>query len=70
MPLNELQIKIVETLASNNMNVHKTARDMPYSDQGLRYQMRKIHAETGLNPLMFYDLKELLEMRGDDNRSE
>ena len=58
--MTEVQIKIIKSLARNDMNVTAAAEELHYHRNSLIYQLDKIYAETGLNPRKFYDLWKLL----------
>lgn len=55
-------MEVVKALADNDMVVIAAARATFYSNSSYRYQMERIYACTGLNPLKFYDLQKLLLM--------
>lgn len=57
------QMQMLRALADNDMNVCKTARELHRDPKGLRYHLIKIRKCTGLNPMGFYDLHELLNAR-------
>ncbi len=54
--------KIVIALADNNMNVSKVSRVVFMHRNSLAYHIGKIKRTTGLDPLNFYDLVELVRM--------
>lgn len=58
--MTELQIRIIKSLARNDMNVLAAANELHYHRNSLIYQIDKIHAKTGLNPRKFVDLWKLL----------
>lgn len=60
--LSELHKDIILSLAKNDMNISRVARDMKYHRNSILYHMDKIKRETELNPYKFYDLIELLKM--------
>ena len=49
--------------AENDMNMSETARVLHVARQTVLYHLQKVYKKTGLNPLVFYDLVELLDMR-------
>lgn len=55
--------KVVMEFAENDMNTSETARVLHMSRQSVMYHLKKVEDSTGLNPLVFYDLVELLDMR-------
>lgn len=55
------QAEVIKKLAENNMNAAATARAMFMHRNSVDYNIRMIHRNTGLNPLDFYDLCELLD---------
>lgn len=50
------------SLATNDMNVHKTGKEYGIEYGVFRYRLKQIHKNTGLNPCCFYDLIKLVEM--------
>lgn len=54
------QAEIITTLAKNNINAAATAREMFMHRNTIDYHIRMIYRNTGLNPLNFYDLQELI----------
>lgn len=60
--LSELDKNIILSLAENDMNISKVAKEMKYHRNSILYHMDKIKRETGLSPYKFYDLIELLKM--------
>lgn len=69
LTLTPLQMEIVRTLADNSMNLSATARELYHSRTGLQHHLKRIHERTGLDPMNFYDLHELLyaeEAKPDD----
>lgn len=54
------QAEIIQKLAKNNINAAATAREMFMHRNTIDYHIRMIFRNTGLNPLNFYDLCELL----------
>ncbi len=57
--------EIIKALAECNMSVGKAAKELHYNRQTVYYRIEKIKKVTGLNPLVFYDLVELLGMDGE-----
>ena len=58
--LTQAEMLMIRTLADNNMNISAAARQLFRDDSGLAYRYKQIRKRTGLNPLNFYDLHELL----------
>lgn len=58
--MTEKQAKVIIALADNNMNVQATADSLFYHRNTISYRLVGIYAQTGKNPLNFYDLCELL----------
>lgn len=56
------QAQIIVKLASNDINVAATAREMYMHRNNIDYHVRMIQRNTGKNPLKFYELLELLPM--------
>lgn len=54
------QAEVIKILAKNNINAAATAREMFMHRNTIDYHIRMIFRNTGLNPLNFYDLCELL----------
>lgn len=54
------QAETIVNLAKNNMNARATARSMFVHYQTVIYNIKMIRRNTGLNPLNFSDLNELL----------
>lgn len=54
------QAEIVVELANCNMNISKTSKAMFMHRNNITYHIRQIRRNTGLNPLNFYELSELL----------
>ena len=62
LPLNELDYHVILTLAKNNMRATETAYDLDVHRGTVLYRIEKIKHLTGLDPRVFYDLCELVEM--------
>ena len=60
--LTQLQCAIVREFANNNMRKNKTAKAVFVSDGAVTYNMKKIRKKTGLDPMRFYELIELLKI--------
>ena len=58
--LQEIEQQILQTLADNNINKAKTAKELFMHRNTLEYRMNKIREKTGLAPCIFWDLVELL----------
>lgn len=54
------QAEVVVQLAKCNMNITKTSQAMFMHRNNITYHIRQIRRDTGLNPLNFYQLCELL----------
>lgn len=52
--------EVVKGLAEHNFNVAAVARELLVHRNTIDYHIRMIRHETGLNPLNYYDLGELL----------
>lgn len=59
--LTALQRAIIVEFANNNMRINKTAEAVFVSDGAVIYNMKKIRKKTGLDPMRFYELVELLK---------
>lgn len=55
-----LQAEVIVALAKNNMNTTATAKDLCFHRNSIYHHIGMIRRNTGLNPLNFYDLCELL----------
>lgn len=60
--LTDLDIQTILVFAKNNMNVSKTAQELFFHCNTIRYHLEKVERVTGLNPFKFYDLVELVFM--------
>lgn len=58
--LTQTQAEILVTLAHYNLNVAATARKLFMHRNTVDYHVRMILRNTGKNPLVFYDLVDLL----------
>lgn len=72
MGLGDLTLKnkeVIQGYAENDMNLSKTAVDMHHRKNTVAYHLEQIKKKTGLNPKVFYDLVELLDLLhgGNDN---
>jgi sugar diacid utilization regulator len=54
------QAEVITNLAKNNMNTTATAKDMFMHRNSVYHHIWMIQRDTGMNPLNFYDLVELL----------
>lgn len=52
--------EVILALANFNMDVAKTSRAIYAHYNTIRYHVRRIKEETGLNPMNFYDLHKLV----------
>ena len=55
-----LQAEVIMALAKNNMNTTATAKDLCFHRNSIYHHIGMIRRNTGLNPLNFYDLCDLL----------
>ena len=62
-----IEKEIVLAYAKNNMNACKTAREVHYHHNNVKYHLSKIHDKYGLDPRVFYDLVKLVEIAGGAN---
>ena len=60
--MNRINKELILAFAQNNMNVSKTSRQVFMHRNTVTYRFEKIKEETGLDPLTFYDLVELVGM--------
>lgn len=61
-PLDEVDAAIIMGLAENNMRATETAYDLHVHRNTVVYRVQKIKELTGLDPLNFYDLHQLVHM--------
>ena len=73
-PLNEMDFRVILTLAKYSMRATKTAYELGKHRNGILYRVEKIKRITGLDPMVFYDLCKLVEMAkkeiGDDGHEK
>ena len=60
--LDDRDFKIILALAKNNMRATETSYDLNVHRGTVVYRIGKIKALTGLDPMSFYGLCELVEM--------
>ncbi|MEA5042218.1 MAG: helix-turn-helix domain-containing protein [Oscillibacter ruminantium] len=58
--LSSIDAQTILMFADCNMCVSKTADNLFYHRNTIIARLQRIHAKTGLNPLSFYDLVELV----------
>ena len=56
--------EIIKALADNRLRVVPAADEIYLSHNSMRYRVRMIHQKTGLNPLDFWDMRELMKQYG------
>ena len=61
-PLDDMDYRLIEILAENNMRATEASYELNVHRGTVLYRIGKIKALTGLDPMVFYDLIELLEM--------
>lgn len=59
--LNSKEREIIMALAKNDLKVEAVAKEVYRSRSGVLYIVDKIKKKTGLNPLCFYELVELVK---------
>ena len=73
-PLNEMDFRVILTLAKYSMRATETAYELGKHRNGILYRVEKIKRITGLDPMVFYDLCKLVEMAkkeiGDDSHEK
>lgn len=73
-PLNEMDFRVILTLAKYSMRATETAYELGKHRNGILYRVEKIKRITGLDPMVFYDLCKLVEMAkkeiGDDGHEK
>lgn len=60
--LDESDISIINSMAENNMNISKVARQLNYSRNTIVYKLDKIDEKTGFDPTNFFDLRSLVDI--------
>lgn len=60
MGLTEHQADIIITLAESKMNLTEVGRKLTYHRNSLSRHIKKIHEQTGKDPMDFYDMCDLL----------
>ena len=60
--LDESDISIINSMAENNMNISKVARQLNYSRNTIVYKLDKIDEKTGFTPTNFFDLQSLVDI--------
>lgn len=66
--LDERDFCIILTLAKNNMRATETSYDLDVHRGTVLYRIEKIKKLTGLDPMNFYDLHELVKMANEKLR--
>ena len=62
--LNKDDFEVVVEFAKNNMNVSETSRYLFMHRNTVVYRLERIKNDTGLNPLNFFELVQLLQLSG------
>ena len=62
--ISEIDIEIIKKMATNNMNVSKTAIELNDNPNTIVYHLERIERITGYNPSSFYGLVELIKRYG------
>lgn len=60
--LSPVEKELVQALADCDMNVSNTAAELHVNRGTVQSRIERLYTRTGLNPLNFYDLNELLYM--------
>ena len=58
--LTDVDVQVVLTFADNNMNATETGKKLFMYRTTVKYHLERVERKTGLNPLKFYDLVELV----------
>lgn len=58
--LTDIDVQVILGFADNNMNVSETSRSLFMHRNTVVYHLDKVKRKTGLDPLNFYDLMELV----------
>lgn len=59
--LDEIDRQIIRTMADCNMRVSAVARRLDFHRNSIVYHIERIKGETGLDPMRFYDLVQLIK---------
>lgn len=62
IPMNEKDLRMILALANNDMRATETAYELGMHRNSILYRINKIKKNTGLDPMKFYDLRELVEI--------
>lgn len=65
--MDELDFKIIRSLADTSLNLSETARALWIHRNTASLRTEKIKRITGLDPMKFYDLVKLLGIQTEDN---
>jgi len=68
--LDESDISIINSMAENNMNISKVARQLNYSRNTIVYKLDKIDEKTGYDPKNFFDLRRLVDIIRTENPND
>ena len=60
--MSEQEAKIIFALARNQLSISRAANDLTYHRNTIFYHVKKIRKKTGLDPLDFYDMVNLIPM--------
>lgn len=64
--LTDREKQTIFSLARNGLVVHRVAKELFYTDNGIKYLIGRIRLKTRLNPLDFYDMIKLIALIGGD----
>lgn len=66
--LDEIDKTLIFSLAKNNMNVSEVSRKLFMHRNTVVYNLERIKRLTGLNPMSFFDLVELVRRVGEGEK--
>ena len=61
--MQDIDNRILKALADNNLCVTQAAKELYMHRNTVIYQVQKIKAKTGMNPLNFWDMVKLLGLK-------
>lgn len=68
--INAKDMDLVRSLAENDMRASAAARELGWNRSTVQNRCERIFVKTGLNPMCFYDLNELLNMEVQEDGKE
>ena len=68
--LDESDKSIINSMAENNMNISKVARELCYHRNSIVYKIDNIKEKTGYDPTNFFDLRSLVDIIRTENPND